>query len=206
MGQILLVRHGQASFGADDYDVLSDRGEEQAALLGATLAGLTPDLIVHGSLRRQRETAKIIAESAGWTTPMQVDPRWDEIEFSGSQSRMAAREIGAAAFQRWYEVATDRWLSGEHESGDESWTDFGGRTSAALAALSDAGTAVVVTSGGPIAALTAALVDGGTPAYRRLMPVVVNTSVTRVIAGRRGLSLLSFNTHEHLGRGMVTYR
>ena len=40
MGQILLVRHGQASWGAADYDVLSPLGERQAAALGACLAGV----------------------------------------------------------------------------------------------------------------------------------------------------------------------
>ena len=40
MGQILLVRHGQASWGADDYDVLSPLGEEQSAVVGSTLASV----------------------------------------------------------------------------------------------------------------------------------------------------------------------
>jgi broad specificity phosphatase PhoE len=35
MGQVLLIRHGQASFGADDYDVLSDLGWTQGRALGA---------------------------------------------------------------------------------------------------------------------------------------------------------------------------
>ena len=30
MSQILLVRHGQASWGSDDYDVLSPLGEKQS--------------------------------------------------------------------------------------------------------------------------------------------------------------------------------
>ena len=52
------IRHGQASFGAEDYDVLSDHGEEQARRLGSSLASLSPDLVVHGSLKRQRDTAQ----------------------------------------------------------------------------------------------------------------------------------------------------
>jgi hypothetical protein len=35
---------------------------------------------------------------------------------------------------------------------------------------------------------------------------VVNASVTRVIAGRRGLSLLSLNEHDHLRGELRTYR
>ena len=33
MSVLLLVRHGQASWGAADYDVLSDLGHEQSRLL-----------------------------------------------------------------------------------------------------------------------------------------------------------------------------
>ena len=38
MGVLLLVRHGQASFGTADYDVLSETGWEQGRLLGAGCA------------------------------------------------------------------------------------------------------------------------------------------------------------------------
>ncbi|NUQ87355.1 MAG: histidine phosphatase family protein, partial [Glycomyces artemisiae] len=58
MGLLLLVRHGQASFGADDYDVLSETGWEQARLLGRWLAErrVTPTAVVQGGMRRHRET------------------------------------------------------------------------------------------------------------------------------------------------------
>lgn len=218
MGQVLLVRHGQASFGTDDYDVLSGLGEEQAALVGRALAGVKPSVVRHGVLRRQRETARIAAETAGWDAPLVEDHRWDEFAMSGFQRQNSAVHAMTAQadtvdpadrareFQRWFEGATDRWLAGRHEPGDESWVDFGTRTMAALEAAVEHGTAVVFTSGGPVAALTAALVDGGASAYRRLMPVMVNTSVTKVVSGRRGLSLLAFNAHDHLPRELVTYR
>ncbi|WP_164030788.1 histidine phosphatase family protein, partial [Serratia marcescens] len=40
MGSIYLIRHGQASFGADDYDVLSPTGIRQAEILGDHLRNL----------------------------------------------------------------------------------------------------------------------------------------------------------------------
>ncbi|WP_238430248.1 histidine phosphatase family protein, partial [Frankia nepalensis] len=60
MSVIYLVRHGQASFGSADYDVLSELGYRQAALVGAELRarGVRVDLAVSGTLRRQRETAR----------------------------------------------------------------------------------------------------------------------------------------------------
>jgi len=42
MGVVLLVRHGQASFGADDYDVLSETGIEQSRMLGRALVVYFP--------------------------------------------------------------------------------------------------------------------------------------------------------------------
>ena len=58
MAELLVIRHGQASFGADDYDALSQVGHEQARLVGETLraAGWVPDRLITGSLRRQQDT------------------------------------------------------------------------------------------------------------------------------------------------------
>lgn len=65
---LLLVRHGQASFGKNDYDNLSERGHEQAFLLGQSLAqrGIRPERIVCGTMKRHRQTVAEIAAGAGW--------------------------------------------------------------------------------------------------------------------------------------------
>ena len=60
MGLVLLVRHGQASFGADDYDVLSETGVAQSKRLGAWLAeaDLQPDRAAarrHAAAARHRD-------------------------------------------------------------------------------------------------------------------------------------------------------
>lgn len=59
MSTLLLVRHGQASLGAADYDVLSPLGVVQAGRVGAHLARMiaAPTAIYHGPLVRQRDTA-----------------------------------------------------------------------------------------------------------------------------------------------------
>jgi hypothetical protein len=57
--------------------------------------------------------------------------------------------------------------------------------------------------------VTATLTDGGTLAWARLSKVVVNTSVTKVLDGRRGTNLISFNDHAHLegvDPDLLTYR
>ena len=73
MGHIYLIRHGQASFGADDYDKLSPLGHQQSERLGQYLAqrsqrmGLTWDAVLTGSLRRHAETWAGVAKGGNFT-------------------------------------------------------------------------------------------------------------------------------------------
>ncbi|HQR28584.1 MAG TPA: phosphoglycerate mutase family protein, partial [Nocardioides sp.] len=92
MGVLVLVRHGQASFGADDYDVLSPSGWLQSRVLGRWLAerDLRPDVVLHGRMRRQRETAQGLAEAAGWALTPEEDPGWDEFDHLGVVAAYAA--------------------------------------------------------------------------------------------------------------------
>jgi phosphohistidine phosphatase SixA len=63
MGTLYLVRHGQASFGAEDYDRLSDLGRRQCAQLGSWMKGrgLAFEAVLRGSLRRHRESLEALA-------------------------------------------------------------------------------------------------------------------------------------------------
>lgn len=208
MGQILLVRHGQASWGAADYDVLSEHGERQAAATGRALAHLRPDAVLHGSMQRQRRTAEVLAAAAGWEVDATVDDGWDEMDHLAvldAQPRDFEGEPDARQFQAWFEKATARWLSGDHD-GDyrESWAAFSERVLEALDRVGD-GTTVVVSSGGPISVVTASLLESPA-AYQRIAPVVVNASVTRIVTGSRGRTLVSFNEHGHLPGDLLTYR
>ncbi|MGH3336436.1 MAG: histidine phosphatase family protein [Nocardioides sp.] len=214
MGKILLVRHGQASWGAEDYDVLSTVGEQQSEVLGhalvRALGSVEPDLLVHGTMQRQQRTAELAAKAAGWSITPTVDERWNEMDHLAVlavQPRDFDGEPDRAQFQAWFEAATARWTSGNHDHDyDESFPTFRARVREGIEALTEVGTAVVVTSGGPISAVTADLLAAGTGTYQRLAPVVVNSSVTRVVSGRRGLTLVSFNDHAHLPPELLTYR
>ncbi|MEJ7796377.1 MAG: histidine phosphatase family protein [Nocardioides sp.] len=210
MGQILLVRHGQASWGAADYDVLSPRGEEQAEVTGRALADLAPDVVVHGSMLRQRRTAEITVAAAGWDMSPRLDERWNEMDHLAvlaAQPKDFDGEPDRQQFQGWFEAATGRWTSGtyDHEY-VESFPAFRERVAAGLAELADADTAVVVTSGGPISSVATDLLVAGLETYARLAPVVVNTSLTTVVSGRRGFTLVAFNEHRHLAGDLLTYR
>ena len=81
---------------------------------------------------------------------------------------------------------------------------FRDRVLAGLDALGD-GTTVVVTSGGPVSVVVAHLL-ASPAAYERIAPVVVNASVSKVVLGHRGRTLVSFNEHGHLPGDLLTYR
>lgn len=222
MSSILLVRHGQASFGAADYDNLSPTGHEQSRVLGAALAarGVRPEVLATGRMRRHAQTADGVLAGAGWDAPVEVDAGWDEFDHLQvlavhDRPTTVAGESEKAAFQRWFEEATRRWTSGEHdEAYDESFAAFTARVARALAGLADRlgrrGTAVVLTSGGPVAWACASLladdVDARTALWQRLNPVSVNTGTSTVVCGARGTTLVSFNAHDHLSPDLLTYR
>ena len=58
MAELIIIRHAQASYGAADYDQLSELGQKQAALVGAALKerGWHPDRVITGTLKRQIDT------------------------------------------------------------------------------------------------------------------------------------------------------
>ncbi|WP_030435607.1 histidine phosphatase family protein [Actinoplanes subtropicus] len=227
MPRLLLVRHGQASFGAADYDALSPAGHEQARVLGRAFAarGLRPGLILRGGMRRHEETVAGLLDGLGAAVPVVTDPDWNEFDFQhvvevhrpldGDHAALTPR-----AFQEIFEAATARWASGSHDlEYAESFTAFRDRVARALATatarLGEHRDIVAVSSGGPIA-MAATLLTAGPSAdtptlaavWASLNRVTVNTGVTKLIAGRRGLSLSTFNEHPHVEAdpSLLTYR
>ena len=71
MGNIYLVRHGQASFGAENYDQLSTLGQQQSQRLGEyfTDKGIQFEAALTGTLQRQIQTHAAICAGAQVTLP-----------------------------------------------------------------------------------------------------------------------------------------
>jgi broad specificity phosphatase PhoE len=228
MGVLLLVRHGQASFGGDDYDVLSELGFEQARLLGGRLARLaTPvNAVLSGRLRRQRETVQGICETLGYDASLaQVQPELDEYDMrpvmAGDPAVFRFSPGSAAARARANEaldLALERWVAGSAPDGrvpdgkapdGETFAAFTDRVGGVLAGAAERpGVTLAVTSGGVISAVAAELLGLDTRSWIKLNRCIVNTSVSKVLFGRSGRTLVSLNDHAHLEHEarLITYR
>lgn len=229
MGAIYLVRHGQASFGAGDYDKLSRLGVEQGAILGRALAarGLAPDAVVCGGMLRHRETAQSCLAAMGREAQWDEDLAWNEYDHETMieayrpryrNKAVMAAELAATlnprrAFQDLFAEAMQRWIAGGHEADyPESWGAFCARVESAArrlqTALGRSKTALVFTSGGPIAALARQLLGLSDERAVRLNWTLANAAVTKLIYSERGIYLSTLNEHahfEHDGK-LITYR
>lgn len=211
MPVVLLVRHGQASFGADDYDVLSELGREQSLVVRDELVRreLRSPAAVCGALRRQRDTAALALPGV----PPSVDARWDEYDHLALLQRYVPGEATHDGSSRSLQGLLDRALAAWVEDAGGDWPDFLAGARAALAELVaglDRGRdAVVVTSGGVIAAVCGALLGLGAPGVVALNRVTANGAITKLVVGSGGTTLVAFNDHAHfegLNRRLLTYR
>ena len=185
--------------------------------------GIAADRVISGALRRQRDTAVPCAEDVG--VDLTIDQRWDEYVDRDILSNHATvhagleRHPGDAAlssrdFQEILNDALRKWIrAGVDGPCEETWPQFLGRATAALddaaAALGKGETAVVVSSGGVIAALSATLLGVSPEALIAFNHVSVNTGITKLVIGRGGKTLISSNEHAHLeeaGGALLSYR
>ncbi|GAB6096274.1 histidine phosphatase family protein [Desulfatiferula olefinivorans] len=233
MTQLIIIRHGQASFGASDYDRLSDTGAEQSRILGRWLAhtGTVFDKVMSGTMSRQTETARLALGEMGPDRSGPVtDPAFDEYDYKAIIGALLPGLItdnpaiadllprvttDNRAFQKMFAPIMDRWVSGRYETpGTESFDDYVNRVTRGLLGLADAGDgrhpAAVFTSGGVIAvAVKLALGLSNTEAMR-LAWWIRNTSMTTVSYGRGRFNLMNFNVLSHLDKenrpDLLTFR
>lgn len=224
MGSIYLIRHGQASFGADDYDVLSPIGVRQAEVLGQYLLdlGVSLDRCVSGDLRRQQHTASAALEQyakAGVTPPtIEQDAAFNEFD-ADNVIRHLLPEIlpqepnalhilrnGAqnrAEFQRLFALLIQRWVKGEYAAtAVPSWASFVSQVAGGLQRLlqlaDSKDNVAVFTSGGTITALLHLITGITAEKAFELNWQIVNTSLSRLKFRGSDVALASFNSHAHL--------
>ncbi len=224
---LLLVRHGQASFGAADYDNLSERGWEQSRRLGEWLArgGHRFRAVVVGGMRRHRQTAEGVAEAfaaQGLPLPEPVeDEGFAEFDhhavFGAYLARdpehpivVASRSGDPRDVGLMLQAALLAWAGDELPGLPESWEAFGARVHAAgerLDALAAGGEALVLSSGGVISRLAQIALDVPDTRAVELNLSLRNSALSEFHPHRRRLRLGSWNAlpHLHGERALWTY-
>lgn len=222
MPAVYLLRHGQASFGGADYDVLSSVGERQATVLGAELnrREVPVQAVWSGTLRRQVDTATGCLAELGVDLPVRQDSRWDEYDHlglvAGGHGEVDPADPAAAAriFQERLDESLRAWLTdGRPVGAMGTWAEFTGRITQAVAdavaGVPRGGAALVFTSAGVISAVCAGLLHLPPAGYLSLNRTMANASITKLVDGRSGTSLVSVNEHGHFEgphRELLTYR
>ena len=203
MGEIILVRHGQANSAAkteEEYDRLSDLGHRQAALLGDWMRdhGYDFDHVWSGTLRRHRETV------AGMGLGADEDARLNEIDYY--RLSQAMHDVKGEPFPGPDDFADHMpkvfaaWKAAEIE-GQETYHAFEDRVAELLAEAAVPGRRLLcVTSGGVIGMVLRHLLDLDLMKMSAVMLPIWNTSVTRVHVRPRGPILAGFNAIPHLDR------
>jgi broad specificity phosphatase PhoE len=224
---LLLVRHGQASFGAADYDQLSDRGLEQSRRLGDWLAdgGHRFEAVLVGGMRRHRQTAEGVRrafEERGLPLPeLHEDTGFAEFDHEavfGAYLRgnadhpvvVASRSGRPQDIAAMLQAALLAWARDELPGLPESWSAFGERVHAAgerLQALAGSSEALVLTSGGVISRLAQMALDVPVERAVELNLSLRNSALSEFHPHAGRLRLGSWNAlpHLHGQRELWTY-
>jgi broad specificity phosphatase PhoE len=219
MGTIFVVRHGQAAFGTDHYDRLTEIGFAQSRLLGAyfALRNIRFEAVFTGTLQRQTETAQGIFEGhpdLGHNTLQERFPGLDEYKpeaimmaFTGEfpAPAVAAAQRDPVVVRDHFRLLREALLAwAEDRTQPEGMAAFKAFQEGAVGALVAArqrfpdGNVLVVSSGGPIAAMVAAAMQAPPATAVELNLRIRNSSLTEFAATPRRHHLVSFNGLPHL--------
>lgn len=231
MSSIYLIRHGQASFGSENYDQLSDLGERQATRLGAVLSQRLPefDAVVMGSLARHKQTAANCLAEFGQSLEQsnpEIDADWNEYDHQNVLAQLNADLATAAgtteflrqqdnpkvALEKLFSDAMTRWMESDIDPAyTESWRSFTTRVHAALkkAQNNRAKNIAVFTSGGPISLIAQALLGVPQENIMNMNWTLMNCGVTKLVATQSRLFVASLNEHTHFegadNKHFITY-
>lgn len=222
MSTLFLLRHGQASFGADHYDALSDLGRRQAEAVGRHFAAREQRFsrLWIGPRERHRLTAQHALSCIGLDSAQAPELALDE--FAEGQQILASAALtqgvrlrGEGAIsgreaRRAYASEIDAWAAGRVRiEGVLSPREFRVRVSAwlrsACADPSPGQTVLAVTSGGVIAAILAEVLAQPDAALAQNMHAVHNASLTELaFSAGRAPGLVAFNETGYLPKDLLT--
>ena len=210
MGTLYLVRHGQASFGADDYDQLSALGRRQSVRLGEYLRskGLIFDAVLTGTLRRHAQTWDGIAEGAALDLKPLLWPGLNEYDshavIEAVHPMPLQKPDTPEGYRHHFRLLRDglaQWMAGVvSPRGMPSYLDFvHGITSALdLVRREHTGNVLLVSSGGPIATAVGHILGTPPETTIELNMRIRNSALTEFAFTPKRHMLLTYNTLPHL--------
>ena len=235
MASIYLIRHGQASFGAENYDQLSALGQRQADVTGQYLQtiGLSIDAAYSGSLSRQLETAHRVMAGLDFQGKIETDERFNEInndeQVKALLPKLTAQDEALADiasrgmksskdYQKIIAAVFNAWVDPDCEASDITpWSSYRDGVRDAIAniirSVGSGKNTAVFTSGGTIATAVGLVTGVGHAGFYQFYEPVMNCSITRFIYSGSRISLSNFNDIAHLellgaqlSESLVTYR
>ena len=225
MGTLYLVRHGQASLGAADYDQLSPLGQRQSQQLGRYFLqkNLQFEAVLTGTLRRHAQTCDGIWDGMGTLSAPPSIVTWPGLNEYDSEAIMACvprtqplpHPRTPDGFKQHFRLLRDGlklWMLGESSPmGMPGWVDFQQGVTSALDHVRThyQSNVLLVSSGGPIATALSHVLNTPVATTIDLNMRIRNSAVSELSFTRSRHSLMTFNTLPHLDHpdhmGWVTY-
>ena len=210
MGTLYLVRHGQASFGAANYDQLSPLGTQQCERLGQYLhsRGQRFDAVITGTLQRHLQTWDAIATALpGCPEPLRR-PGLNEYDSHALIAAIHPEPLGRATTPEMYRQhfrllreALLAWMAGRTApQGMPSYRDFVAAINAVLdevRAMDDA-RVLLVSSGGPISTALGQTLGLAPEVTIDLNMRMRNSAVSELAYTPKRHLMVTFNTVPHL--------
>jgi broad specificity phosphatase PhoE len=224
MARLFLVRHAQASFGAEDYDKLSELGLKQSAYIPRHFGDDTSVKkgLYRGNMLRQKETADIAFPSLEATINKGLN-EFDHmnvlsvyqpaIHDKAKMTEIIMNQKDPKQFiEDEFRTAMDRWMFEEGTSSyHETFKDFKARVTdsiqdiMATARREKQKEVIAVTSGGVISLYVTMLLGMPDLKMTDLNQHIANTSITSVLFNDKKTTLSFYNNFSHLPKDMITF-
>ena len=210
MGTLYLVRHGQASFGADDYDNLSSLGHQQSVRLGEywKAKDLKFDAVLVGTLKRQAQTLDGLLQGLGTTADALQWPGLNEYDSAAVIATIHPQPLQKPDTPELYRHhfrllrdALTQWMNGvTSPKGMPSYVDFQKGVISALDHVRTQceGNVLLVSSGGPISTAVGHVLGTSPETTIELNLRIRNASITEFAFTPKRHMLVTYNTLPHL--------
>lgn len=221
MAELYLVRHGQASFGADNYDQLSSLGQQQGQLLGEYFAerGIVFDHVLLGTMTRHRQTVEAVFQGSSKGAHFKEHRGLNEYDFGAlfdglgddhHELRLQAKK-GKKDFYKALKQVLLLWMEDRIEGPiPETWSQFQQRIADARNHIQGLkGRILAVTSGGVMAAMAQQTLGAPSETVISLNLQIHNCSFCRYFFNADSFHLASFNSIPYFDQAdrlnLITY-